>query len=149
MSQKDLDLRGEGDGYILVDLDRTLAFYDGWDKQGNEIGAPIPAMQERVTRWLHAGRDVRLFTARASRSGDALRVELDNIEGWCMEHFGVALPVQNWKDFKCIAIWDDLAVSVEANTGWRRTTDLEALDPLETEEEWELMGYSEELGDER
>lgn len=147
MSRADLEARGEGEGYILVDLDRTLAYYDGWDKQGENIGVPVPAMKERVVRWLHAGRDIRIFTARASRSGVALRVELDKIEGWCMAHFGRVLPVQNWKDFECTAIWDDLAISVDANCGWRRTADLDNDDPLDTEEEWELIGYQEPLED--
>lgn len=144
MSSEDLKIRNEGEGYILVDLDRTLAFYDGWEKQQGEIGPPIPAMVERVQRWLHAGRDVRIFTARASKTGNELTVELDKIDGWCTAQFGHPLPVQNYKDFRCVAIWDDLAVSVEPNTGFRLTSEAdEARDPLEPEEEWELMGYPE------
>lgn len=141
MSAKDLEQRGEGDGYILVDLDRTLAFYDSWEVNGEAIGEPVPAMAERVTRWIRAGRDVRIFTARASRTGTPGLVEREKIEAWCVEHLGKALPIQNWKDFHCIAIWDDLAISIEPNSGWRRTSDLGALDPLTELEEWELMGY--------
>lgn len=37
-------------GWIGVDLDGTLAEYHGW---GNgEIGDPVPAMLERVKKWL-------------------------------------------------------------------------------------------------
>ena len=50
-------------GWIGVDLDGTLAEYNGWQGPAN-IGAPIPAMVERVKAWLEEGRDVRIFTAR-------------------------------------------------------------------------------------
>lgn len=141
MSILDLEQKGEGRGYILVDLDRTLAAYTTWNDQGQEVGEPIPAMVERVQRWLHAGEDVRIFTARASATGPDLAIQKEKIDNWCIEQFGVCLPVQNWKDFNCIAIWDDLAISVTPNLGWRRTADLESMDPLSSEEEWELVGY--------
>lgn len=137
MSADDLRYRGEGEGYILVDFDRTLSVYiTGQDNDG--FGDPVPAMQERVVRWLHAGRDVRLFTARASRNDPA---EMDRLRGWCVEHLGKEIPIQNWKDFHCVAIWDDLAITVEANTGWRKTCEVDHLDPLESNEEYELIGY--------
>lgn len=140
MSKADLAARAEGEGYILVDLDRTLAHYEGWNVQGNEIGAPIPAMVERVVRWLKMGRDVRIFTARAA-SGHVQDIEA--VRGWCKEHIGAELPVQNWKDYHCVAIWDDLAVTVEPNTGYRWTADLVATDdPLEYEDEAELSDLS-------
>jgi hypothetical protein len=50
-------------GWIGVDLDGTLAHYDGW-KGADHIGAPIPAMVERVKGWLTEGKTVRIFTAR-------------------------------------------------------------------------------------
>jgi hypothetical protein len=51
-------------GWIGVDLDGTLAHYDGW-KGADHIGAPIPAMVERVKGWLAEGKTVKIFTARA------------------------------------------------------------------------------------
>lgn len=140
MSKDDLAARNEGEGYILVDLDRTLAHYEGWSAQGSAIGPPVPAMVERVVRWLKMGRDVRIFTARAAqgRPGD-----IEAVQGWCKEYIGIALPVQNWKDFQCVAIWDDLAITVEPNTGYRWTADLVATDdPLEYEDEAELSDLS-------
>lgn len=136
MSSEDLKQRNEGNGYILVDLDRTLANYRSWSLDGTGIGAPVPAMVERVRRWLHMGCDVRIFTARASRHDPG---ELALIQTWCSVHIGEVLPIQNWKDFHCIAIWDDLAISVEANTGWRSTVDLEEKDPLDPAEEDRLV----------
>jgi hypothetical protein len=50
-------------GWIGVDLDGTLAHYDGW-KGADHIGEPIPAMVERVKRWLAEGKTVKIFTAR-------------------------------------------------------------------------------------
>ena len=38
-------------GWIGVDLDGTLAHYEGWQGE-THIGAPISAMVERVKRWL-------------------------------------------------------------------------------------------------
>lgn len=141
MSLDDLLLRGEDGAYILVDFDRTLATYTGWDTQEEQLGKPIPAMVERVQRWLHLGVDVRIFTARASRTGNG--AELDRIRGWCVEHIGKELPIQNWKCFKCVQIWDDLAVTVEPNTGERMTVGVNRSgfygDPLRDAEEADIL----------
>jgi hypothetical protein len=103
-------------GWIGVDLDGTLAHYDGW--QGVEhVGAPVPAMLERVKAWLEAGIEVRIFTARVCREGDEREAALAPIVAWCVEHIGVELPVTNLKDFGMVALWDDRAVDVEPNTG--------------------------------
>lgn len=134
MESKDKERDGEP-GYILVDFDRTLATYTSFDRDGQKLGEPIPAMVERVQRWLHTGEDVRIFTARASRYNVK---EREAIEAWCQAHVGKVLPIQNWKCFKCKAIWDDLAVTVEANTGWRLTMD-EMGDPLDADEETDLF----------
>ncbi len=53
-------------GWIGVDLDGTLARYDGWVGVMH-VGDPVPAMLDRVQRWLEQGLDVRIFTARVSR----------------------------------------------------------------------------------
>ncbi len=59
-------------GWIGVDLDGTLAQYDGW-KGPDNIGDPIPLMVGRVKEWLEAGHEVRVFTARVSHDGTAHR----------------------------------------------------------------------------
>lgn len=102
---------------ILVDFDRTLATYESWEKNGSALGEPIPAMMERVKFWLAKGKDVRIFTARAADNNPRREGDIKAIEAWCDQYIGHPLPVQNWKDFTCEAIWDDLAFSVEANTG--------------------------------
>jgi hypothetical protein len=116
------------DGWIGVDLDGTLAFYDGWTKW-DEFGPPIPAMVERVKGWLHDGIEVRVFTARVSigegvvskcyKSGQCFtnRQMKDAISAWCQRHIGERLEVTCIKDMHMIELWDDRAVGVEANTG--------------------------------
>ena len=99
-------------GWVGVDLDGTLAVYDGW--QGIEhIGAPIPATVRRVKSLLRAGVEVRIFTARVQEGEAAIRA----IESWCLKHLGVVLPITDKKDFGMVYALDDRAVTVEFNTG--------------------------------
>jgi hypothetical protein len=107
------------DGWIGVDLDGTLARYDGW-KGEDHIGEPIPAMVERVKRFLAEGREVRIFTARASFTGrtqERLARNVRLIEDWCIAHLGAKLRVTSDKDYGMIALYDDRAVQVEFNSG--------------------------------
>jgi hypothetical protein len=108
-------------GWIGVDLDGTLAHYEGW-KGTHHIGAPIAPMVERVKGWLAAGKRVKIFTARMHGHGMPLiggGVEdvKTPIENWCREHIGQVLEVTNVKDFGMIELWDDRAIQVEPNTG--------------------------------
>lgn len=108
-------------GYIAVDLDGTLAQYDGW-KGPLVIGEPVPKMLERVKAWLAEGKDVRIFTARVApesllNSNVTLAQVRDAIRGWCEKHVGRALPVTHEKDLYMIELWDDRATQVIANTG--------------------------------
>lgn len=118
-------------GWIGVDLDGTLAVYDGW-KGAEHIGEPVPRMVERVKVWLAEGKDVRIFTARvwplgtieqdlvenleSKRVYEAI-VARETIEKWCKEVFGRKLPITCIKDFGMIELWDDRAVQVIANQG--------------------------------
>jgi hypothetical protein len=118
----------EGKFWIGVDLDSTLAYYDGW-RGPDHIGAPIPVMVERVKHWLAEGVDVRIFTARVwcdpaqfdwagergrtQESYDAQQL----IEAWCVEHIGQILPITCMKDFGMIELWDDRCVRVIPNEG--------------------------------
>jgi hypothetical protein len=117
------------DGWIGVDLDGTLAHYDGW-KGIEHIGAPVAPMVERVKRWLAQGRAVKIFTARVDGGNVALAMGDKNgvahqdvpavrqhIEAWCREHIGVVLPITNVKDYGMVELWDDRAVQVRMNTG--------------------------------
>ena len=120
-------------GWIGVDFDGTLAHYERWEGP-DVVGEPIPAMVERVKRWLAEGRDVRIFTARVSAPDDVedlslaarvkahkrrleARVAHDAIEAWCEKHLGRKLPITCVKDLEMRELYDDRAVTVEMNTG--------------------------------
>lgn len=118
-------------GWIAVDLDGTLAHYDGW-KGIEHIGEPIAPMIARVKRWIAEGQDVRIFTARVDGGGVAVSMGDSNgeahrdvaavrqhIAAWCLKHIGQILPVTNVKDYGMKELWDDRAVQVEFNTGRR------------------------------
>lgn len=103
------------EGWIGVDLDGTLAHYDGW-RGNHHIGKPIPLMVERVKTWLAGGLKVKIFTARAyCKEPD--EIVLKPIREWCKEHLGQELPITNVKNFGMIELWDDRCVQVEPNTG--------------------------------
>lgn len=98
-------------GWIGVDLDGTLAFYESW--QGIEhIGEPVPLMLAHVKNWLRQGIEVRIFTARATQ-----QEAIPYIHEWCIKHIGQPLKVTNVKDYAMIELWDDRAVGVIHNTG--------------------------------
>lgn len=107
-------------GWIGVDLDGTLAHYDGW-KGPEHIGEPIPRMVERVKAWIAEGKDVRIFTARvcSSQPGDAGLVAMGAIMRWCTQHIGRPMAVTSEKDWNMIELWDDRCVQVVPNTGHR------------------------------
>lgn len=98
-------------GWIAVDLDGTLAEYGKW-KGIEYIGDPVPLMLARVKQWLAAGKQVKIFTARANSSE-----AIPYIQKWCRKHIGQVLPITATKDFGMIELWDDRCVQVVANTG--------------------------------
>lgn len=107
-------------GWIGVDLDGTLAEYEGFQGR-NHIGKPILLMLHRVDNWLKEGKDVRIFTARVHArqpSEDRIAAE-EAIHEWCFKHLGRALPVTCMKDFQMAELWDDRCVQVIPNTGRR------------------------------
>lgn len=106
-----------GTPWIGVDLDGTLAHYDGW--QGHEhIGAPVPAMLARVQQWLADGEPIRIFTARVSIDDLEERTQvIAAIQNWCVVHLGHTLPITCVKDFSMRALYDDRAFHVRNNTG--------------------------------
>ncbi len=106
-------------GWIGVDLDGTLAKYEGW-KGVQHVGEPVPAMMYRVRRWLAEGRDVRIFTARVSGREQMERYEaMKAIQDWLESHGLPRLVVTCMKDYAMVELWDDRCVQVEPNTGRR------------------------------
>lgn len=101
------DPRKQGNGWIGVDLDGTLAHYDHY-RGDDHVGAPVDEMVKRVRRWRQEGRDVRLFTARKPHPA---------IRRWMKEHLGEVLQITNVKDHRMQALYDDRAVQVKRNMG--------------------------------
>jgi len=98
-------------GWIGVDLDGTLAKYDGW-KGPDSVGEPVPEMLERVKAWIAEGKTVKIFTARA-----CIPEQIAPVQAWLEKHGLGGLEVTNVKDFAMIELWDDRCVPVEMNTG--------------------------------
>jgi hypothetical protein len=109
-------------GWIGVDLDGTLAYYDHW-RGVEHIGEPVPRMLARVRQWLAEGREVRIFTARVGVAPgrddkEALRAAVV-ITDWCAIHLGKILAITATKDLQMVELWDDRCVQVVPNTGKR------------------------------
>lgn len=117
----------EEGAWIGVDLDRTLARYDrnpnGYDPM--EIGEPLWPMVSRIKRWIAVGIRVKIFTARVS--GFDLTVEgrtkreamITRIQDYLEKDCELPrLEVTNEKDYLCVALWDDIAVTMHPNTGY-------------------------------
>lgn len=109
-------------GWIGVDMDRTLAYHE------EGTGAPTPGeplydMVDNVRRWLAAGHDVRIFTARVQdQKLDVQSLEENTrqravINEWCRGVFGRELPITNCKDWHLWVLFDDRACHVFPNTG--------------------------------
>lgn len=120
--------RAKRGGWIGVDFDGTLAYYETW-VGWNVFGNPIPKMVERVRRWLDHDVEVRILTARVGvEPTDECRCRItkmiftnqmmaDAIQDWTEKHLGARLTVTCVKDAGMIELWDDRAVQVVANTG--------------------------------
>lgn len=104
-------LSGNSKGWIGVDLDGTLANYDGWYGPAH-IGEPIEPMVERVKDWLDQGLEVRIFTARAS-----VPEYIPYVKKWLEKQGLPPLTVTNEKDFGMICLWDDRCIEVVTNKG--------------------------------
>lgn len=100
-----------GNGWIGVDLDGTLAHYDGWVGP-DYIGKPVQEMLERVKGWISQGITVKIFTARCS-----VPEQVAPVAAWLEKHGIGGLEITNIKDFAMVELWDDRCVRVIPNTG--------------------------------
>ncbi len=98
-------------GWIGVDLDGTLAHYEGW-KGVNHIGDPIPNMVRRITAWQDDGIEIRIFTARACTQEGK-----EAVEEWLQKWGFTSIMVTNEKDYAMIELWDDRCIQVAPNMG--------------------------------
>lgn len=124
--------------WVGVDLDGTLAQYEGWVHH-KHVGEPVPTMIEHVKAIRAQGTEVRVFTARVyplnmcvenaevrypigflqdenhMRAIESVRA----IQDWCLLHIGEVLPVTNIKDYGMTLLLDDRAIGIIPNTGAR------------------------------
>ena len=110
--------------WIGVDLDGTLSVHNGWNgRDPHDIGPPVDLMVHRIKKWLDAGIQVKIFTARVSPdfSGQDITGIVSAIQDYTELHVGARLEVTNAKDQYCIEIWDDIAVGVDRNRGTIRS----------------------------
>ncbi len=122
-TERNGNMSKQPNGWIGVDLDGTLAFYDNW-KGCDHIGDPVPKMADRVKKWSAEGKEVRIFTARVSPQACALNgISLQEAEGpiygWLRKHFGRVFKITHEKDMAMVQLWDDRCVQVIPNTGER------------------------------
>lgn len=98
-------------GWIGIDLDGTLAHYDGWKGAGH-IGAPVPKMLAFVQGLIAKGETVKIFTARASEPD-----QVPAVKAWLKKAGLPELEVTNVKNHGMTALYDDRAFHVVKNTG--------------------------------
>lgn len=107
--------------WIGIDLDGTLAHYDGW--QGiKHIGDPIWSMVKTVKLLIDHGVEVRIFTARCQEPES-----IPYIEDWCVRYIGQKLPVTDKKDFDMVAMLDDRAYNPYCYECFKRSDWIEML----------------------
>ena len=100
---------------IAVDLDGTLAHYDGWKGVGH-IGAIIPSVANAILLAKKEGADIWIFTARVSDPKDA--EEAGNAIVAYLNENGIpfdGLTAIKHKFFS--EFWDDRAIQVIKNQG--------------------------------
>lgn len=112
-------------GWIGVDWDRTLVEYHTNPQGYNalEHGEFLWPMVNRIKGWIANGQEVRIFSARASGFEDSeegrekkaavIASMQDKLESAGLPRLEVTCE----KDYRCIQIWDDIAVSMHPNTG--------------------------------
>jgi len=105
-------------GWIGVDLDGTLASYDGW-KGPDHIGEPIPKMVRFVRDLMDQGHEIRIFTARVGpqKQPQDRVYAAQAIRAWCHKHLGKELPTTHEKDFQMLWLYDDRCSQVIRNSG--------------------------------
>jgi hypothetical protein len=111
----------DGKMHVGCNLDRTLAFFDGW-RGPMHIGRPIPAMVRCIQDHLAKGDHVTIFSSRIhdyEKMGVSAEQVTKAIGDWTEFNVGVRLPATNVKLHTFDRIYDDIAIQVIPNTGKR------------------------------
>lgn len=100
---------------IAVDLDGTLAHYDGW-KGIEHIGPVIPEVANAMERAQKEGADVWIFTARVSDPADAEQAG-KYVRDWLIKNNFQFEGITAVKHKFFTEFWDDRAIQVIKNQG--------------------------------
>lgn len=100
---------------IAVDLDGTLAHYDGW-KGIYHIGHVIPEVANAISDAQASGAEVWIFTARVSDPDDH-NLASDAIAKWLVENKINVSGISAVKHKFFTEFWDDRAIQVIKNKG--------------------------------
>lgn len=100
---------------IAVDLDGTLAHYDGW-KGITHIGHPIESVVAAMKEAKEDGAEIWIFTARVSSEEDGHHAA-HYILDWLKTINFVADGITAMKHKFFTEFWDDRAIQVVRNTG--------------------------------
>ena len=100
---------------IAVDLDGTLAHYDGW-KGIDHIGHVIPEVANAISDAQASGAEVWIFTARVSDPDDH-NLASDAIAKWLVENKINVSGISAVKHKFFTEFWDDRAIQVIKNKG--------------------------------
>lgn len=101
---------------VAVDLDGTLAHYDGW-KGAHHIGKPVQAVVDAVNAVRKSGGEVFIYTARLTGSDEEVKTALNYIEQWCIINEIVVDGYTSVKEKFFTEFWDDRAIRVVRNKG--------------------------------
>lgn len=108
--------------WLAVDLDGTLAKYDGW-KGEDHIGELIEPMAEKIIQRFNEGWQIAIFTARVSSNVLEENVRAERIiwawlESNKIDMYINGITATKHKHFR--EFWDDRAFNVVPNTGMIR-----------------------------
>jgi ribonuclease J len=98
--------------WIGVDLDGTLAYYDGIWRGVEHIGEPIKPMIDFVKDLISQNKKIKIFTARAKNPKT-----IPYIHEWLDEQGLPRFDITNEKDFGMIMLYDDRCMQVVTNSG--------------------------------
>lgn len=109
--QKKVIKENLGIPWIGIDLDGTLATIDENTSRLN-IGKPIEEMKTIIENHIKEGYVIKIFTARAAYSD-----QIPIVKQWLEDNNFPNWEITCQKDFAMIRYYDDMAVTIERNTG--------------------------------